>query len=703
VIAIGLTCAIYFACLVATGLLALPLRAVRTEGYADARRTLLAVQRAATAGFARCFRTLMVVVSVLVVLWSAANLCVTPNATFHAAAVQAGYFIVTGVLGALVSGLLAFMAIRWVRSASLRAVVAAHVASDRLLLTVLRSSLLVTLGVEALGFGICVSIFGIAWISQSATSTVPLLLSSTIRLLTSFTVGALLASYVLQTTGTTYQTAANVGSATAIQEGDLVETDPRNPSAIAETAGIQLGHLVPQLMDAFSSTLCANLLVALLYSLFLGSAPHPSSSQNHLLVPVVMRAFASLALVFAFGAARTLESVSPTAALMRSQAVATVISIGAVWGSCYWLLPEISVRIALCGTLGLVLPLAIGHWQNWILHRRLRPNSSTRSTHEDPWSAGLFLGMVMILGPLVALGILFGTALYVGSTLPIGNDRVLAIAVSLLAMNMAVPITTSLQAALPSVFLARRATFLLLRRRDDSGRRRLSRLDDAMRDGTAWATSAQTSYGTAIPLLASAILVNWAKDSHVRTFGAEILAATAASAIALLLPFAMRLRLSARASHALASEVRRQFNGAKREPGDARVPGNFTPSYRNCVDIAARESTRGLFVSAAVTSAPGLILGLALVWLTKNPGLVGQALALYLGQAAVAALAASFVLEVAIEFASASRLRTSRLSTLPDTLGNCAIQYLAVSNSPAARLLAKTSVIAVITFVPYLF
>ncbi len=703
-IAIGLTCAIYVACLVAAGFLALPLRIVRSHGYGDARRTLLAIQRAANSGLTRSLRVLVVVVGVLLSIWAGVSTLVLPNATIRGAATQIAYSLVAGAAGASVTALLAFGAIRWARSAAMRAVVAAHLTSDRLLLTILRSSLLVTLGVEALGFGICISIFGIAWLSSQNTDATATVLSNAVGILTGFAVGALLASYVIQTTGAAYRTSATVGSATATEEGELSEADPRNPAAIAEAAGVQLGQLIPQILDAFCSALCANLLVALLCMLSVRTAPHLAAHQTYLCIPLVMRAFATLSLVFATGGARTLETVSPSGALLRSQVVATAISTGAVWGSCYWLMPDISVRMGICGTLGLVAPLAIGHWQRLILNRKLRPNSNSRLSNDNPWSNGLVLGMWMVLGPLFALGALFGTAQFIGSTLPIEHGPLLATGVSLLAMNMAVPIVTSAHAATTAIFLAKRAAFLLLRRRDDASRRRLSRLDDSIRDGTAWATSVQTSYGTAIPLVASLILGSWSKSGQSMTFGNEALAAIVTCTIALLLPFALRLRTSSRASHAVAAEVRRQLNGVRQDTDGSALPGNFTPSYRSCVDIAARESTRQLFVSAAVTSAPGLTLGLGLVWLTKSPGLVGQALAMYLGQAAIAALVAGVVLEIAIEFASASRIRTSRSATLPDiATGNCAIQYLAICSSSAASILAKTSVLAAITFVPYLF
>jgi len=84
--------------------------------------------------------------------------------------------------------------------------------------------------------------------------------------------------------------------------------------------------------------------------------------------------------------------------------------------------------------------------------------------------------------------------------------------------------------------------------------------------------------------------------------------------------------------------------------------------------------------------------------------LVGQALAMYLGQVAVASCVAGFVFEVASDFAGNVRARSSRTLLAPElSAGDCVLHHLAFNSTPAVRLLAKTSVIAVLTFVPYMF
>src|SRR5664280_2193623 len=131
-------------------------------------------------------------------------------------------------------------------------------------------------------------------------------LLKTIQILSSFSIGALLASFALQTSGTTYRLAAQVGTRVASLDANLAEIDPRNPSAIAEAAGVQLGQLVPHVLDAFCSSLCANALIAVILWRIVGTE-RLSTEHTYLLIPVVMRAFGSLATVFGAGAARTVS------------------------------------------------------------------------------------------------------------------------------------------------------------------------------------------------------------------------------------------------------------------------------------------------------------------------------------------------------------------------------------------------------------
>jgi len=700
---IGLTSAIYLACLLASVLLIWPVRAASTMGFGDARRALLAMYRATDAGLVKCLRATVAVICIALISWALSSLVTSPAANARSGVYQIAYTIVAGLSGAAVANLAAYLTVRWARAAALRTVISAFSNADRLLLTVLRSSLSLALFIEVAGFAISAGIFALCWALQTTVSSSggAAVLLDTLRALVNFTIGALLASFVLQTSGTTYRIAAQIGTSVASREANLPEIDPRNPSAIADTAGVQLGQLIPHMLDAFCSALCVNALVVLALWRSVGTA-RLSVEHSYLLLPIVMRAFGALASVFGAGAARSLESRSPAAAFLRAEAVYIVVALGAICGCAIWLTPEFSIRLSLCGIMGLLFPFLLSHWQGFIVSRQLR--AVARQSADNSWNAGLILGLTGLAVPLLALVALLTFIIHIGAPVPIANARIFSLMLCLLGMNIAIPFSVTLQSTLPLIVLARRAAFFVKNRRDDAGQRRLIRLEEATRVASSRAISVQTQCAVGIPLLAACAIGTMAKDSGARSFGTEAFAALAVCSIAFVMPMALGLATSSRASKALVNEVRRQLSGFSRDAGLTQIPAEFTPSYRTCVDVAAREATKRLSSTITAVVAPTLMLGLTLVWLTKSPGLVGQALAMYLGQVAVASCVAGFVFEVASDFAGNVRARSSRTLLAPElSAGDCVLHHLAFNSTPAVRLLAKTSVIAVLTFVPYMF
>lgn len=705
--AIGLTSAIYLASLLISGLMYWFVRARYASGFGDARRTLLAMYRATDAGLLRSVRSTLGIICLSVAVWAIARVLITPATIGRHSIYAASYALIAGLLGAASATLAAYLAVRWAKTAALRTVTAAISDLNRLLITVLRSSLMLALLIEVFGFAFCGGVFALCWALQSTASSASdsnaTALLETVQILSNFSIGALLASFSLQMSGTTYRLAAQVGTRVASLDANLAEIDPRNPSAIADTAGVQLGQLVPDVLDAFCSSLCANALIAVILWRIVG-AEHLTTEHTYLLIPVVLRAFGSLATVFGAGAARTLESLSPASALARSEVVFIVIALGAICGSCIWLTPTISLQLSACGILGVVFPFLLSHWQSWLVKRQIHAKRNSRQTLDSPWNEGLFAGLAGLVVPLLLLIAMLTGVAHIGASIPLANGRIFALMVCLLGMNIIVPFSVTLTAALPLVVLARRAACLVESLRADDGQRRLARLEETMRNAASSAASVQTHCGVAFPLLAAFAIGTFVKDSSPRIFGAETLSVVSMCPIAFVVPLAFGLQASTRACKAIASEIRRQLGGFPKESGITRLPLEFTPSYRSCVDIAAREATRQLSFPTAIIFVPSLALGLALCWLSKSPGLVGQALALYLGLVAIAAFAAGFVFEVAYDFARTVSARSARTSPLQCvTSDNCAVHHLALHSTPAVRILTKISVIAALTFVPHMF
>src|SRR5664279_3036506 len=117
-------------------------RARYASGFGDARRTLLAMYRATDAGLFRSVRSTLGIICLSVAIWAAARLLITPATLGRHSVYSGGYSLIASLLGAAAATLAAHLTVRWAKSAALRTVTAALFDLNRLLITVLRSSLM---------------------------------------------------------------------------------------------------------------------------------------------------------------------------------------------------------------------------------------------------------------------------------------------------------------------------------------------------------------------------------------------------------------------------------------------------------------------------------------------------------------------------------------------------------------------------------
>lgn len=638
-------------------------------------------------------------------LWASARVIPFDSTDTPRPLIKAAYVLLATLAGGLTAVSVAYLVLNWSRVSALRAISAALVSADRLLVTVTRSCAGLALLVESLGFISAASIASLCWLTSAGAPTnagpQPHFLLNAAQVLSDFAMGAILVGFVMQSTGTTYRMCSRMGSAMATHEANLGDQDPRNPSTIADAAGIQLGQLIPDTLDAFCSSLCGNvLLLFMLWSLRLDGAS--SLPASYLLLPLVLRAFGALATVFSTASVRTMESLNPAVALLRSQAVFVIVVIGAIGGACTWLVPERLLRLSLCGVAGFLLPLGLGHWQNFLVNRAVQHAKLPRQAHDGFWGEGLGIGMLGAAGPLVLLTIVLLSVFQVGLSTGLGHGEWLAVMVCYLGMGIAMPFCITTDAARPLVALARRAVHLIDSLRVDDGQRRLSRLEEASTAVSSQAISTQTQAAVGLPLLAAIAIGLLAKGAKSGAAGPEVLSTVYLSPLALLVPLAVILQASLRASRAIANEVRRQISGFPQEAGVIRVPADFTPSYRNCVDIASRESTRNNGLPSVAFVAIPLALGSVLFFGKVDSGPAGRALALYLGMIAVTVSATGFILEAASDFAHKALSRTPRATNFQQSIAvGDVINHLAVHATPAIRLLAKAAVIVALIYSPH--
>jgi Na+/H+-translocating membrane pyrophosphatase len=696
---------IYLACLILSGLIYWSCQVGNLAGFANAKRTVLAMYRAADAGLIRSARSSLLPLTAVAVSWAIARVFPTASSETPRPAIAAAYVLLAVIAGGLSTILLAYIALNWIRVSALRTISAALASADRLLVTVARSSAALALLIEGLGFAFSAGIAMLCWATSAAgpAPAAPQIhaLLNAAQVLSDFAMGAILVGFAMQASGTTYRMCSRMGSAIATHDANLGDQDPRNPSTIADAAGIQLGQLIPDTLDAFCSSLCSNaLLLFMLWTLRTDGAS--SLPASYLLLPLVLRAFGALATVFATASMRTMESLNPASALLRAQAVFVVIVIGAIGGGCTWLVPEQLLKLTLCGLVGLLVPLAMGHWQAFVVNRAVLRSKAPRTNSESFWAEGLSIGMLAVAGPLALLLAVLICILRLGPSTGAGHAEWLAPMVCYLGMGIAMPFCITIEAARPLVALSRRAVHLIDSLRVDDGQRRLARLEEASYSAASHAISAQTQTSVGMPLLAALAIGILAKGPHSVSVSPEIFSTLYVFPLSLLVPLAVLLQGSLRASRAISNEVRRQLSGFPQEAGVFRVPAEFTPSYRNCVDIASRESTRRLGLSSAAFVAIPLVYSAVLFRAVRETGPAGRALGLYLGVIAVAVSALGFILEAASDFANKTWSRTPRATNFQQSIAiGDVMQHLATHATPAVRLLAKATVIVALSYSPY--
>ena len=312
--------------------------------------------------------------------------------------------------------------------------------------------------------------------------------------------------------------------------------------------------------------------------------------------------------------------------------------------------------------------------------------------------------MLWLIVPALALLFLLTVVLWLGSTMGHGDGYWLALASCYLGMTMSLPYHVTVVSVQPLLSLARRSVLLIDSLRVEDGQRRLARVQESARPALSCALTAQSQACIGLPLLAALMMGTLSKGSGIRISGAEALSALCVCPIAVVAPLAPLLRSSLQAAKATANEVHRQIAGFTQEAGLFRVPANFTPSYRSCVEVASRESNRRLFGPSLAFASIPIAYYVLLHCTTRDPNLFGQGIALYLGLIAISACVIGFALEIADGFTSAARTRTLRGGLLQQHLAiDSVLHHLALHATTSIRTVAKATALIALTLSPYVF
>jgi K(+)-stimulated pyrophosphate-energized sodium pump len=601
---------------------------VRDAGPPAIRRLGSALERAARAFLWREFRLIGAATLVLVVLAVALSSSLGASSA-SLTRLEVGFWTAAGLclgaFGATVSGYMStLLAVR----GSARAAAAAGTSVDAALSVAMRAAGAASLLSETLS-GLCVAaLFGLLFAIKGgfalpAELSLPLA-CRVVLLLPGFALGATVSALVLQRGGGAFHAASGVGADQAGErDAGLEHDDARNPAVVAELVGDHVGASATRNVDGFASACVANV-AALIIGAALSSATTGSDPLTLLALPLVVRAFGVIASAFGVLLVRSDEVGSLPAALLRGYLSTAAIALTGIAGTSYWLLGEHFLPASAAGALGLISVLLAAHALTLRLGRR---SQSIRDTSDSlrmgggvMIAASLGAGFETALLPLSILGIAAALSVAIGahSGMPAGVEVCLLVfALAALALS---PYVSSV-ATLGSVADGARGV-ASMSNADGELKRRVARLDDAGFLGSAVARQYATFSGAL-----SSLLVAWAIAGEGHNGPASNTSAPFASALvwcgalgaAVVLSYAGSVaRAAVRGAREVSAEVERQLRGFPREHGIAQVPGDYTPSYKSCVDLTSAVSLRGVLSPIGVGLAAPVLLGAALKLLYRG-------------------------------------------------------------------------------------
>ncbi len=718
-IEIGLILGINVAGLAYALLLARWVRA-RDPGSAESRRIVGAIRRAAQMLLWREYRVVAAGALGLAALAFAVHGYLAHAGRAPGSIESAFWTAVAIAAGAGCSCLVAHVGALEALDASPRTVAAARVSLDRALSIAVRAGgaaaliaqSLCTLAVLAL-FALVFAMKGGLKLAPAEAAPLGLYVAS---LLPGFAVGATAAALVLQRAGSTFHVASDVGADVAGErDAGLEHDDARNPAIVADLVGDHVGLAAVRVADLFASSAVANVVAIFLAARILASGAASAGLLALVAVPLVIHAFGVVASAFGVMAVRSDEPGSPEAALHRGHATTVVIALGGIAGTALWLLGErYWLRFFLAGALGLIAAGAVAYAARY---RSVRGFSPLRDVLDslrvgDPAAVGhgLGAGLEAALLPMLVVGAATATAWQLGEGSGLAHGGLVGTATALMAMLAGAPYVLAVGAFGPISDNARGVVAMTQAQTSNDVQKRTGRLDDAGFGSAAMAQTYLIIVGCSSALLVAATLPLAIVAQKVGVASGQPVALwSGALGAAVVLGYAgSTVRASMRGARAVALEVERQLRGFPRERGMAKVPKDYTPSYRSCIDITTRSALQGLTapIATVILFPAALAFGLRLAFHTDNSGLAADSLTSFVAVASVTGLMAALVFDGARATLGAARRaarpRGSVSGFAASVSGDAIADLLGNAAGPAANLLVKLTAIACLAIAPFL-
>lgn len=635
--------------------------------------------------------------------------------SMHLGGGRAGLVAAFGVaLGAALTLVSAYVILRLNVRASFRIALSAGAALDPTLRLAVRTGGVASLACEALSALGLVMTFGTVFALAGGTAVPREQALSLARevsaLLTGFPLGSAIATLVLTRASGTYRAASTLGADLAqTRQASFSTEDTRNPALVSSIAGDHLAEGAGRGALLFLMASAAHVAMLALGLAALTADALPSAGL--LLLPFVARSFFLLASMFAFAAVRTEELSNPGAAIARGHASGTIVGWAGLLGSAAWLAREhmgyffaAGVVASLCTAL-----VALPAWT-----QLLRRTNALREAGEALRAGGgsatlssLISGLEATLFPTLVLGLGAALVWHIGVRTGLASGGLWASLVGWAALLGAAPFAFAVSSVATLGNAARGAA--LLGALDLENQRRAEQLDET-HVAAASARAQLIAAGAFTALLCSLAIPVLGSTPFGLNLGLLDPAVTWCGALgvaAVLAYTGSSTRASVRGAREVAAEIERQFRGFPREQGVIKLPSDFSPSYKLCVELSARSGLRRLwpYVYGALALPAAVALGLRLLDGASPDPIALRGLTSFVLFAALTGFAAASAVDAArATLAFVRRIAKTQLLSEPRPLSTSlgVADLLGSSAGPAAQTLLVSTAAVGLALAPFL-
>mgnify|MGYP002078407043 CR=1 FL=1 len=625
--------------------------AARDVGGAELRRISSALARAVDAFVQEELRLIAVAAGVLAAVSFGAHAALAPAGAVLSR-LEVAFWAALGLgSGAACGALVARLSARNALGTSLRVLQSAGTSMDAALAAGMRGA-----GATAL-FAEVVSVIGLALpfsllyaMKGGFSAEAPVaadLYIAVAAVSPGFALGACISALIVQRAGSVFHNAGDIAADLAGErDAGLEHDDVKNPAVVADLVGDYVGVAARRAVDLFTSATLTNVTILLVgAALVKQHREAPLAILPVVFLPALVRAFSGVSGAFAVMTVRTDESSDVATGLWRGQVTNALVTLGALFGAAHWLLGNRASHFVLAGAVGIVGLSLSSHIARLRSDKRfpaLRDTSEAMRVGDAAAIAqGLSSGLRASALPMLVIGASVGAAALITSRSDVPLSGVVGVVLVLAAVSCTNPYALALGSFGAIVDAARGVGAIAPTASSPEAARRAARLDDAGFAGSAMAQAHLFAVAGLSAVTAAVAVASSNTEAVVNVLHPVVLWCGALGFGVALAYAGDTLRHGVSNARGVTLEVERQLRAFPRERGRTRVPADFSPSYKACLDLSLSGAFRRILPKVfAVVATPLLLLALLRVVLTKaEPALASQGLVALLLVAGVSALA----------------------------------------------------------------